>query len=186
MHSTTMSGMGSGSAYSYYIRCSDAMGNADPSDYLVSFSIASPPAVTFSTVATPNSGSGMSQVFTFKVTDPNGYAKVTEIDTFFATLIGGASTCRIQFDAPNTIYLQNDAATGWSQATLGRNTTLQNSECTVFARSSSVSGSGNVLTLKLAVSFKSSYAGLKSIFAFSADSAGLTSGWLTLGSWMVP
>jgi len=40
-HSTTVSGLGSGNSYSYYIRCQDASGNANNSDYAISFSIAS-------------------------------------------------------------------------------------------------------------------------------------------------
>jgi len=43
-HSVTISGLQNGQNYSYYIRCIDAAGNTNNSDYIISFSVASPPA----------------------------------------------------------------------------------------------------------------------------------------------
>ncbi len=45
-HSTTVSGLNDGQSYTYYIRCEDTSGNADASDYPVSFVIASASAAT--------------------------------------------------------------------------------------------------------------------------------------------
>src|SRR5882672_4084153 len=43
-HSTTISGLTGGQTYNYYCRCSDALGNANGSDYVITFSIATTPA----------------------------------------------------------------------------------------------------------------------------------------------
>ncbi|MBI5549765.1 MAG: hypothetical protein HY901_38245, partial [Deltaproteobacteria bacterium] len=40
-HSFEATGLANGRSYSYYVRCRDAAGNANPDDYLVSFSVAS-------------------------------------------------------------------------------------------------------------------------------------------------
>ncbi len=52
-HSTTLTGLVDGGAYSYYIRCQDGSGNASASDYTVTFSVATggggnqPPVLAF-------------------------------------------------------------------------------------------------------------------------------------------
>ena len=190
-HSTTITGLQSGSSYNYYVRCADSSGNADTSDYGISFSVSStsssggggaPAALT--ATASPNSGSGSSQTFTFQVSDPGGYAAISELDTFIGTQAGGTNNCRVQYDGGSTLYLQNDAASSWLQGTMGSSSTLQNSQCSVNLAGSSASGSGYNLTLKFALTFTSAYNGTKSIYALAADSSTNT-GWLTLGTWTV-
>ncbi len=46
VHSTSVSGLTDGNSYTYYVRCEDTSGNADTSDYGVSFSVASASAST--------------------------------------------------------------------------------------------------------------------------------------------
>ncbi len=47
-HSTTVSGLQNGQSYSYYARCGDTAGNTNTGDFLISFSIASPPGLDIS------------------------------------------------------------------------------------------------------------------------------------------
>ncbi len=42
-HSTAISGLSNGSSYAYYVRCIDTHNNADTSDYVISFTIATAP-----------------------------------------------------------------------------------------------------------------------------------------------
>jgi hypothetical protein len=65
---------------------------------------------------------------------------------------------------------------------LGQSGTLQNSQCAVNAASSSVSGSGNNLTVNLALSFQASFTGTKNIYMDAYD--GPDSGWQLKGSWI--
>jgi hypothetical protein len=189
-HSVVLTGLSSGSTYNYYVRCADTAGTADTADYPISFSIASssassPAPAALAVSASPVSGSGASQTFTFQVSDPGGYAAVTELDAFFGVQVAGTNNCRIQYDGGSTLYMENDAANGWLQGALGSSSTLQNSQCSVNLANSSASGSGFIQTVKLAVSFAPAYAGTRNIFAFAADSAGSTVGWSQLGSWTV-
>jgi glucose/arabinose dehydrogenase len=39
-HTTTVSGLSSGASYSFFVRCQDSVGNINPDDYTISFSIA--------------------------------------------------------------------------------------------------------------------------------------------------
>jgi len=45
-HSTTVGGLANGGSYNFYVRCQDAVGNANPDDYPIAFSVASPPLDT--------------------------------------------------------------------------------------------------------------------------------------------
>ena len=53
-HSTTVTGLTNGHGYTYYVRCQDSSGNADPDDFPITFSVAAdttPPAVTLTAPA---------------------------------------------------------------------------------------------------------------------------------------
>lgn len=53
-HTTTVSGLTNGTSYNYYVRCQDAAGNKNSSDYTITFSVAS--AATNSSNTTTSSG----------------------------------------------------------------------------------------------------------------------------------
>jgi hypothetical protein len=67
---------------------------------------------------------------------------------------------------------------------LGSGGTLQNSQCTVSGSGSSATGSGNNLTVSLALGFKSSFAGAKNTYMQVAGTGG-DSGWQQKGTWTV-
>ena len=61
----------------------------------------------------------------------------------------------------------------------------QNSQCTITGAGSSVSGSGNTLTVTLAMTFAPSFAGNKVVYA-AARQDPASSPWLAVGTWNVP
>jgi hypothetical protein len=46
-HSTTVTGLSDGNSYTYYVRCADGLGNANPDDFSIAFSVDSAPGLTF-------------------------------------------------------------------------------------------------------------------------------------------
>jgi len=72
-----------------------------------------------------------------------------------------------------------------SGASLGVPGTLTNSQCTLNAGASSVSGSGSNLTVNLALTLKPAFAGGKSTFAGVINNVNVFSGWQAMGSWTV-
>jgi probable HAF family extracellular repeat protein len=81
----------------------------------------------------------------------------------------------------------NDTSTAFlGPVTLGSATTLSNSQCRLNAAGSSVSGSGNSLTLNLAMTFFSSWGGGKWQYLNAEDTSGVNSGYFALGTWTVP
>jgi PQQ enzyme repeat len=136
----------------------------------------------------PNSGSGTSQSFESQYSDTAGAASLQQAYVWFAAPGAAESnSCMLYYNvAANQINLLNNGATAWQPATPGTATTLQNSQCSVAVASSSVTLSGNTLTLNLAMTFEASYAGVKSIYLYAADVSGANSGWQQPGSWTVP
>jgi hypothetical protein len=55
-----VSGLANGGSYSYFVRCQDAAGNANPDDFTISFSVAQPTAVGLVAAYGFNEGSGTS------------------------------------------------------------------------------------------------------------------------------
>jgi hypothetical protein len=78
--------------------------------------------------------------------------------------------------------LRTDDNKNSTQAVLGSSSPLQNSLCSVDARSATVAGSGNTLTLTLPVRF-SKFPLSKNIYTFGGDKAGIGSGWQKTGTW---
>ncbi len=137
---------------------------------------------------TPSSGTGSSQTFSFLFTDANGYADLPWTQLLVNATLSGVSGCYIHFDrAANAVYLFGDAGPGWlGPLTLGAAGNLQNSQCLVSGAGSSVVGSGNKLTVSLALSFQVAFAGVKNIYLLAQDTAGLATGWQMRGTWTVP
>src|SRR5205807_6715855 len=122
-----------------------------------SVSGALPPA---SVSVSPSSGTGTTQAFTFV------YSDATDINwgnILFQTQVTGANACFVQyFRAANSLLLVGDSGSGNAgTATLGSPGAMSNSQCTVDSVASSVSTSGNNLTLTLALTFKPAFNGAK-------------------------
>ena len=110
---------------------------------------------------TPSSGSGSTQTFSFLYSDPNGFGDLPWAQMIFNATLSGASACYTHYDrASNAVLLLNDGATAWlGPVTLGTASSVQNSQCTVNAQTSSGSGVGNNLTVTLALTFKPAFVG---------------------------
>jgi hypothetical protein len=134
----------------------------------------------------PGSGRGASQVFRLAYSDGNGYLDLVSVAVLFTSDDHQKKQCRVDYDrANNALYLGSDAGPVRGPITPGSAGNLQNSRCELNAVGSSVAGSGNTLTLNLALTFRPSFAGQTTIQMEASDSA-LTSGLQTRGTWIVP
>jgi RHS repeat-associated protein len=136
---------------------------------------------------TPNSGLGVTQSFSYLVSDTSGASHLRQVLMEISTVLNQASnTCYASYDpVPNTLYLQNDAGTAWlGPVTPGTTATLQNSQCVLNAANSSVTSSGNNLTVSIALTFQPAFNGIKYQYVY-ASSTNYNSGWQTEGTWTV-
>jgi hypothetical protein len=137
---------------------------------------------------TPSSGSTASQNFTLQYSDTGGTGSLSWVWVWFSATSGSsASSCVLYYQpSTNQVNLLNDAGNSWTAATPGAVTTLQNSQCSVNLASTSVTPSGDNLTLNLPMTFQPAYAGAKNIDMYAADTSGSNTGWIQRGTWTVP
>ncbi|MCX6606174.1 MAG: hypothetical protein NTV52_21630 [Acidobacteria bacterium] len=152
----------------------------------------------------PSNGGGTSQSFVFRYTHPSAPA------TQFAVLNGlirawplwGGEACYfalVNNSNPKMLYLVDDGGSNLLSATplIGQANgqftgSAANSQCQLNGVGSSVSISGQVLTLTLSVTFPSpsAFAGPinsnKLIWLAATDGISYSSGWLSRGTWEVP
>jgi Zn-dependent metalloprotease len=145
-------------------------------------------AVTADSI-TPNVGSGATQLFALQYSDTLGATDLSTVWVWFNATFSNNSTnsCMLYYNRPaGQLNMLNDAGTTWMAGTLGSGAVLQNSQCAVALTSSSVSLSGNMLTLNLNMTFKPAYGGAKNLYMYAASGGGINSGWQDLGDWTVP
>jgi hypothetical protein len=144
---------------------------------------ASPPAPVS---VTPNTGSGSPETFAFEFSDGNGAADIASAQIDISAQLSATNACYLYYSrASNALYLANNAGAWQGPVTVGGTGDLANSQCTVNTATSSVSMSGNTLTLNLALSFTGAFAGAKNIY-MEVRNATVDSGWSKLGGWTVP
>ncbi len=137
----------------------------------------------------PSSGSGLSQQFTWTVSSPSGYGNIAHVFPLFNTSASGAYGCYIYYSrGANGLFLANDAGTVWTGGFYpGTSSSAANSYCAIFGAGSSVSTSGNQLSLTVNVAFSSpAFSGTKNSYLNVYDNQGLYSGWQQVGTWTVP
>ena len=133
---------------------------------------------------TPSSGSAVSQVFTVVYSDTAGASVLNNEYFLISPTLNSASACQIQI-TPSGIYLYNDDSTPVLLGPAVAGGTYSNKQCVLNGTGSGVVNSGNTSTVTLSITFNSSFAGLKNVYIFAADSNGNNSGWQTRGSFTV-
>ncbi len=126
-----------------------------------------PPPPTLSTDSvSPQNASGSSQVFTFQFSDSNGYNDL--LNDRAHVLINGApngtSSCWVLLETTGLRLAPDDPNQAWSFVPYGSSATAENSQCRVNGAGTTISGSGNSLTLNLSLTFTAAYAGGKSVY----------------------
>ena len=135
-----------------------------------------------------------SQTYTFTFTDTNGYGDLAVLDVLTNNFLDGINACYVAFVPTSAtsgyLYLVDDAGDGGyasgSPILLPSKNTLQNSQCTISGTGSSVTASGNTLTLNLAITFSSSFAGNRVFYLAARNNIAGNSGWQAVGSVTVP
>ena len=136
------------------------------------------------TSLTPYSGTGLSQTFTAVFSDPDGWADIS-LAYFMVNVVQSPSdACYVKYDASaNALWLIANDAVSWLGPIAPGSGALQNAACTLNGAASSVSGSGNNLTVNYAVTFVSNYVGQRGIYLSVANFEGNVLDWSPYGAW---
>ena len=142
-----------------------------------------PPSVVS---VSPANATGAGAVFAVTLSDPNGSRDITGVQVVVNNVWDGNHACFLYYlrDAAS-VALADDLLSVWTPVRLGSADTAQNSQCVLAGMGSSVTESGNVLTLSLSLSFKPGFAGQRYVFVSAWDRDGLTTGAVQSASYLV-
>lgn len=135
----------------------------------------------------PGSGTGAGRACRFFYQHPDGAADIvaTEAVIVSGPELTGVNACFIHASG-NQFWLRDDANGAWiGPVAAGSAGRLSNTQCAVAAAGSSMSSSGDSLTVIVALTFTIPFAGPKSVYTTATDRQGLSSDWLQAGTWTV-
>lgn len=126
----------------------------------------------------------MTQTVTYTFTDPAGSADIGQAHMLITGNNTGNHACYVIYtQASNKLGIVLDNGSNpTAYVPLGGTDVLTNSQCSVAASGVSVSSSGNTLTVKETVTFKTAFLGVKSVMTYWFTAANVGSGWKTTGS----
>ena len=139
----------------------------------------------------PPSGSGSSQVFEFTFSDNAGYQALGVVNVLINNFLDGRHACYVAYSVPtNTLSLVDDAGDAGGpfagSLVLNGSGSASNSQCTINGVNSTATGSGQVLTLTLSITFNSGFARNAIAYLAARDTGTGNSGWQAIGTWTVP
>jgi hypothetical protein len=128
--------------------------------------------------------SGGASTFAVTVQDGNGYSDIQTVYLLVNSTFTGVNSCSPgYFVGTDQLYLLNDGSSAWlGPLTPGTAATVSNSQCTLTAAYSPVSGAGNTLTVQFSVQYKSGFTGTMTVYAAVRNVAGTFVGWQTMGT----
>ncbi len=141
----------------------------------------------------PFQGAGVTRTFTGTFNDANGWADIAKATfRFHESYAGTVGACIVEM-RPQTgqITLLDDAGVSYlAPVALGSATPLQNNACSVDALNSTFTGSGNVLTANVALTFKPAFGSAggreprKAVCQWAKDTAGAGEDQSCFGMWL--
>lgn len=147
-----------------------------------------PETVATATSVNPNGAQGSEQTFTFTFSDTGGASTLATVSALVAAGTSSMTySCEVTYNAAqNSLALLTDGgAPPNSTITPGSSGTAQNSQCILTGSGSTVTTSGNVLTLNLLLGFTQAYIGNKNLYGAAQDLTGSSSGWQNLGTYYI-
>jgi 6-phosphogluconolactonase (cycloisomerase 2 family) len=127
---------------------------------------------------------GSAKTFSLSYTDAQGYPDMTFLYFHFSN--GTVPSCYGSYGVDSdSLFLATDAGNAPVGSIKAGSGTLSNSQCTINGANSSVSKSGQTITLNVNITFKTSFTGTKTLWMRGDESAGFSSGWIARGNWTI-
>jgi hypothetical protein len=138
---------------------------------------------------TPSAGSGLTQSFSFTLSDQGGSQFLWAAAMLFSrsSNFDLNNGCYILWDRTTSKFsLFKDTYTNGSYSlSVGASGLLGNSQCIVSGTGSTVSFGATSITITVNITFSASFAGAKNSFLYASEN-GYNSGWRQVGTWTVP
>jgi hypothetical protein len=135
----------------------------------------------------PQQGSGLSGLFRFAVSDPDGTADLQNMVFHVGDRMGDTRfSCALSIMAGEWIYLLPDFTGGWTSGRYGEAKTIENSQCRVDLAKSRAEWTAERVTVTLSIEFKSAFQGVHTIWVDVRDWSTGSALWRRAGAWTVP
>jgi hypothetical protein len=153
---------------------------------VATWSVPTGPAVPSIVSVTPSSGSSRGQTLAIQMSDTDGNTAISSADILFTGNDG--LRCHVFYiRGSGALYLAAPNESAWLGPTIiGSSTALQHAYCSIDASASSVTASGNTLTLNLALGFTAAFAGSRTMLADVFEPGNLHPGLRQWATWSVP
>jgi hypothetical protein len=141
------------------------------------------------TPASVSTKAGAAQTFTAVYRDADGYANLKTVDLLVSLSSSVSNAIWVRYNrSEKLLYLASNAGTfSTAGCTPGSAVTRSNAQGTLNCQQTTVSGSGDNLTVKWKITPKSAFASAtpKKVWMNAVDNAGLTPGKVLKGSWTI-
>jgi len=139
---------------------------------------------------TPSNGSSDPDepvTITSVCSDPDGWENIKVVQLLINTQLQAPNAFYVFYNQNvNKIWLLNDAGNAWIGGyPPGSSHILENSQGILDLANTSVTGSGNQISVHWAVRFKTGFAGPKNMYQLVKDDANVKVGWSQVGTWTV-
>ena len=154
--------------------------------FVARLGVTPPPAQLPSAVSvSPSSGNGNEVTLTAQFSDPGGAAALVNVALLINSSASTNYACYITYNqSANQFSLADDIASNGAMTVLPNGGSAQNDQCTLSGIGSSVTTSGNTLTMTVVVMFQANFAGNQNVYLWAQDANGNT-GWVSKGTWSV-
>lgn len=131
----------------------------------------------------PTAGSAGRQVFNLISRHGSGANSILYAQFLFSKSgLSALNGCYISYDpSGNVFYLLSDDLAQWYGLLGGSGNTIGNAQCTIHGQTSGSTKIGMDLSVNVDISFRAGFSGQKTVYQFSGDILGGTSGWRTMG-----
>jgi hypothetical protein len=142
------------------------------------------PSTPTAVSVSPNSGSGLTQVFTAAYSDTGGANDLQVVYLSFGSSFLAANSCNVGYEpGNNTLFLLSDNNATIATVGEGGLGSVSNSQCILSGGVTPATESGTGLTVPFTITFKITFTGAKTVFGLAQTYDGTQSAVTTLGSW---
>ena len=171
-----------------YMYVYDMSGNTDGWDTAGTWTVnnSSPVVGTVSPIA-GTTDPETENIITSTYTDNDGYQNIKQCYILINGTLSGTNALYAYYNrSTNKLNLRNDGNSAWlGSYDPGSANTISNSYCTLNCANTTVTQSGNTITINWAVTFQPTFIGTKNSYLYMCDNSSIYDGWDTIGTYTI-
>ncbi|MFH1414075.1 MAG: fibronectin type III domain-containing protein, partial [Candidatus Omnitrophota bacterium] len=183
------SGLNSSTTYYYRVRAEKNGIYSDYADPVSAKTLVNNTLPEVGSISPPLGSSNVGDVVTFTTTysDPNGWQNLADVSLIINTSSDYSTGVTLAYNQnTNLLYMWDPVTNAWTSGVMpGQNPAIDTKFGKLDCAKTSVSGSGNTLTVTWKISFKSAFTGDKKTYLFARDDNGNATFNIEKGTWTI-